>query len=87
MRSKNYFLQKTNELIENLKIPLIDERVYDKLKIRGRNMVKINFIFEQDESIIHGFLGLSEYFYAFLIKENDRFYISHEEMLYILECM
>lgn len=73
------------ELIAEMKIPLIDDRIYHKSKIKSKGNLSINFIFEQDESIIKGFLGLSEYFRTIVIREYDKFYIPHDEMLFTLE--
>jgi len=72
-------------LIGELKIPLIDERVYDTIKIKSSSM-EINFIFEQDESVIRGFLGLSEYFHSIVLKKKERFFIPVDEILFIMEC-
>jgi len=74
------------EIINELKIPLIDERVYDEVKISAKNgIIHVKFVFEEDESVIRGFLGLAEYFHTVIIKEKDRFFIPHGSMLYILE--
>ncbi|MEJ2248138.1 MAG: hypothetical protein P8Y70_01770 [Candidatus Lokiarchaeota archaeon] len=80
------FIKRVFEIINELKIPLIDERVYDDVKISSKNgTVHIVFKFEEDESVIRGFLGLAEYFHSVIIKRKDEFYIPHDSMLFILE--
>ncbi len=81
MGDKEYFIWRMHELIAELKIPLVDERVYNKLKIRSKPNLTINFIFEQNESILKGFLGLSEYFHTIVVGQNNTFYIPHDELL------
>lgn len=84
MGNSEYFIKRVYELIAELKIPLIDERIYDDVKIKSPAMeIKLNF--EQDESIIRGFLGLAEYFHSIVLKKKDRFYIPQDEILFTLE--
>ena len=71
-------------MIGELKIPLIDERVYDTIKIKSPRM-EINFVFEQEESVISGFLGLSEYFHSIVLKKKEKFYIPVDEILFVME--
>jgi len=85
MGNLDYFIQKVYELSSELKIPLIDERIYDDVKVKS-NGTKVKFLFEQDESVIRGFLGLSEYFNSIVIKKKDQFIISAENVIYTLEC-
>ncbi|MFW9945577.1 MAG: hypothetical protein ACFFDX_01995 [Candidatus Odinarchaeota archaeon] len=42
------------------------------------------FKFEEDESVIRGFLGLAEYFHTVVIKKGDQFYIPHASILFQL---
>jgi hypothetical protein len=80
------FVKRVFEIINELKIPLIDERVYDDVKISSKNgIVHVVFKFEEDESVIRGFLGLAEYFHSVIIKRKDEFFIPHDSMLFILE--
>jgi hypothetical protein len=68
-----------------LKIPLIDERVYEKANFStGSAVANVVFKFEEDESVIRGFLGLAEYFHTVVIKVRDQFYIPHATILFKL---
>ncbi|MBD3339388.1 MAG: hypothetical protein GF353_09785 [Candidatus Lokiarchaeota archaeon] len=80
------FIKRVYEIISELKIPLIDERVYDKVSFSSKNSIATTiFTFEEDESVIRGFLGLAEYFHTVVIKKKDEFYIPHDNMLFVLE--
>ena len=80
------FMKKVYEIITELKLPLIDERVQDKVNIKSSNAITtIKFVFEEDEAIIRGFLGLAEYFHTVVIKQKNNFYIPHDHKLFILE--
>ncbi|TXT60014.1 MAG: hypothetical protein BAJALOKI1v1_1330010 [Promethearchaeota archaeon] len=60
--------------------------MYEDVKISAKNgIAHIKFVFEEDESVIRGFLGLAEYFHTVIIKEKDRFFIPHGNMLFMLE--
>ena len=60
-------------IVNELKIPLIDERVYDSVKFNtGSAVAAVIFKFEEDESVIRGFLGLAEYFHTVVIKRKER---------------
>lgn len=84
MGNSEYFIKRVYELIGELKIPLIDEIIYDDVKIKSPAMeIKLNF--EQDESIIRGFLGLADYFHSIVLKKKDRFYIPQDDILFTLE--
>ena len=73
------------EIVNELKIPLIDERVYDKVTFNaGSAIATIIFRFEEDESVIRGFLGLAEYFHTVVIKRKDEFFIPHGSILFRL---
>jgi hypothetical protein len=60
--------------------------VYDKVNIStGSAVANVIFEFEEDESVIRGFLGLAEYFHTVVIKRKDEFYIPHSTLLFKLE--
>ncbi len=64
---------------------MIDERVYDKVTFSGSAAIaKVVFKFEEDESVIRGFLGLAEYFHTVVIKNGDKFFIPHANILFQL---
>ncbi|MBY9017280.1 MAG: hypothetical protein KGD66_00465 [Candidatus Lokiarchaeota archaeon] len=86
MSSTEYFITRVYELVSELKIPLIDERVYDNVKIKSNGTI-VKIIFDQDESVIYGFLGLSEYYHSIVIKQKDKFIIPAEMITYSLECV
>ncbi|MGV9172348.1 MAG: hypothetical protein ACOC44_10715 [Promethearchaeia archaeon] len=84
--SDELFVKRVYEIVNELKIPLIDERVYDKVNISGkRAIITAEFKFEEDEAVIRGFLGLAEYFHTVIVKRKDAFYIPHNSMLFVLE--
>ena len=86
MAKKELFIKRVYEIVKELKIPLIDERVYDNVKFNeGNCSTVISFKFEEDESVIRGFLGLAEYFRTVVIKKKELFYIPHESLLFRLE--
>ena len=73
------------EIVNELKIPLIDERVYEKANFStGSAIANVVFKFEEDESVIRGFLGLAEYFHTVVIKVKDQFFIPHATILFKL---
>ena len=54
--------------------------------ISGKNaLAVVIFKFEEDESVIRGFLGLAEYFHSVILKKEDEFYIPHSSILFKLE--
>jgi hypothetical protein len=84
--SNELFVKRVFEVINEMKIPLIDERVYDDVKLSAKNgVVHVRFVFKEDESVIRGFLGLAEFFHTIIIKYKDRFFIPHEHKLFVLE--
>jgi hypothetical protein len=86
MAKKELFIKRVYEIVNELKIPLIDERVYDKVGFSSSNVIaKVSFKFEEDESVIRGFLGLAEYFHSVVVKDKDEFYIPHSSVLFVLE--
>lgn len=86
MDKNQIFIKRVYELIAELKIPLIDDRTHYKVKLKTKNSIaKLIFRFEDDESIIRGFLGLCDYFHTVVIKDDDKFYIPQDKTLFILE--
>ena len=85
MPKRELFIKRVYEIVNELKIPLIDERVYDKATFStGAAIARVVFKFEEDESVIRGFLGLAEYFHTVVIKVKDQFYIPHASILFNL---
>lgn len=86
MAKNELFIKRVYEIVNELKIPLIDERVYDKVNFSSKAAIAtVLFTFDEDESVIRGFLGLAEYFHTVIIKAKDSFYIPHDSMLFTLE--
>jgi hypothetical protein len=86
LAKKELFIKRVYEIVQELKIPLIDERVYNKVTLKEeRPTVSVSFLFEEDESVIRGFLGLAEYFHTVVIKNKERFLISVPDLLFKLE--
>lgn len=85
MAKKELFIKRVYEIVNELKIPLIDERVYDRVTFTaGSAISNVIFKFEEDESVIRGFLGLAEYFHTVVIKRREEFYIPHGSILFRL---
>ncbi|TFF63759.1 MAG: hypothetical protein EU521_00400 [Promethearchaeota archaeon] len=85
MAKDELFIKRVYELVNEMKLPVIDERVYDKAKIKSKNATTVViFEFEEDESVIQGFLGLANYFHSVIIKDDDEFYIPIDDSLFIL---
>ena len=71
------------EIINELNIPLIDERVYNRLILDEKRYPSVTtFRFDEDESVIRGFLGLAEFFHTVVIKNKDNFAIVHGGKLF-----
>lgn len=86
MGKTELFIKRVYEIVNELKIPLIDERVYEKMNVSGKNSVTdVLFTFDEDESVIRGFLGLAEYFHTVVIKRKDQFFIPNGRILFVLE--
>jgi hypothetical protein len=82
---KEIFLKRTYEIVNELKIPLIDERVYKGINVNeSRCTVVLTFEFDEDESVIRGFLGLAEYFHTVVIKKKEQFLIPNGTVLFVL---
>ena len=85
MPKRELFIKRVYEIVNELKIPLIDERVYDKATFStSAAIARVVFKFEEDESVIRGFLGLAEYFHTVVIKRKDEFFIPHGALLFRL---
>ena len=85
MPKRELFTKRVYEIVNELKIPLIDERVYEKANFStGSAIANVVFKFEEDESVIRGFLGLAEYFHTVVIKVKDQFFIPHATILFKL---
>ena len=86
MPKKELFIKRVYEIVNELKIPLIDERVYEDVRFTPKNSVAtVIFTFEEDESVIRGFLGLAEYFHTVVIKKKDQFFIPQASILFQLQ--
>lgn len=82
---KELFIKRVYEIVQEEKIPLIDGRVYSSAQMNlGKFAIKILFKFEEDESVIQGFLGLAEYFHTVVIRRKDDFFIPHGDCLFQL---
>lgn len=81
------FIKRVYDIAGELKVPLIDERVYDKVNFSSKNSVAtVIFKFEQDESVIRGFLGLADFFHTVAVKMKNKFYIANDSALFSLAC-
>jgi hypothetical protein len=86
MKNEELFHKQIYELVSELKIPLIDERVHNNVKINSSPVIsKIKFTYDENEKIIRGFLGLAEFFHTVVIKDDDKYYIPHDKNLFMLE--
>jgi len=85
MGNTELFIKKIYDIVAELQVPLVDERFYDKVSIKSNKATDVQFIFEEDETVIRGFLGLADYFHTVVIKHKDKFYIPHENKLFILK--
>jgi hypothetical protein len=86
LAKKELFIKRVYEIVNELKIPLIDERVYHKVDFNeARVTTNVSFRFEEDESVIRGFLGLAEYFHTVVIKKREKFFIPNGQTLFKLE--
>jgi len=86
MGKTELFIKRVYDLAGEMKIPLIDERVYDNVSINSKNSVAtVKIKFEEDESVIRGFLGLADFFHTVSVKRKDKFYIANDSAFFILE--
>jgi len=82
---KEDFVKRVYENVNEMKIPLIDERVYDKAAIKP-GTVDVTFKYEGDDSVIKGFLGLADYYHTVVIRKGFAFYIPWNNVLFSLLC-
>ena len=82
---KEEFIKKVYENVNDLKIPLIDERYYNKISV-GKSTVQVDFKYEGDEKVIRGFLGLADYFKSVVLRKKETFYIPVMNMTFELSC-
>lgn len=86
MAKKELFKKRVMEIVTELKIPLINQKVYSKVTFNtGRAICNVIFRFEEDESVIRGFLGLAEYYHTVVIQRGDEYYIPHNSTLFKIE--
>lgn len=86
MNKQENFTKRVYEIVSELKLPLVDDKVQDSAKFQSNNaIVMVKFVFEEDESVIRGFLSLAEYFHTVIIKKKDKFYIPHDYKLFTLK--
>lgn len=82
------FIEKVKGIMQELKLPLIDDHVYDEADITRKDYnTKVVFVQEEDsgESIIRGFLGIAEYYKTIIIQVDDEFYIPADDVLFLLQ--
>ena len=86
MTDNQDFVQIANKILTEQKIPLIDENIFDKFKIKNGNSLSIiKFKYENDENVVQGFLGLADFFHTVVFKEKDKFFIINGKQIYMLE--
>jgi len=86
MSNNQELLEIANKILFEQKIPLINEMIYDKFKIKSNNSLSfMKFKYENDENVVQGFLGLADFFHTVVFKEKDKFFIINEKQIYILE--
>jgi hypothetical protein len=86
MDRKEQFMKRVYELVHELKIPLIDEHVYSSAEfVESAVTSVVTFTYDDDESVISGFLGLAEYFHTIVIRKGDRFYIVTPDLQFKLK--
>jgi len=86
MNKQENFTKRVYEIVSELKLPLVDDKVQDSAKFKSNNaIVMVKFVFEEDEAVLRGFLSLAEYFHTVIIKKKDKFYIPHDYKLFTLK--
>jgi len=85
---KDAFVKRVYVFVNEMKIPLIDDKKYFKCNIiPQRATVHIVFKYEEGEdSTVKGFLGLADYYHTVVIKVKDSFYIPIGSILFELTC-
>ena len=80
------YINKVYETVKEMKIPLVDDKVYDGVKSSGKEYgTEVTFKYEGDEEVIMGFLGLAQYFKTLIIRKKDTFLIPTDCALFVLE--
>jgi hypothetical protein len=84
---KDELYQKTiNEIVDELKIPLIRENIRHKLKTnKSKAIMSMKFKFAEDISVIKGFLGLADYYHSVVLQDDETYFIPVGKTLFILE--
>lgn len=86
MTENQELIEIANKILAEQKIPLIDAKIYDKFNIKKSNSISfIKLVYENDESIISGFLGLADFFHTVVFKEKDKYFIINGKQIYVLE--
>ena len=86
MTDNQNLIETAKKILTEQKIPLIDGKIYDKFKVKNSNSISfVKFAYENDESIIQGFLGLADFFHTVVFKEKDKFFIINGKQIYVLE--
>jgi hypothetical protein len=85
MAERELFLTTVFDIASELKVPLLDEKVYDIAIIIESQPTIITFTFDGDESVIRGFLGLAQYYRSIVIKRADKFFIPVPDLLLRLQ--
>lgn len=86
MEKPELYQRTIKELAHELKIPLINESMRDKLKTnKSKAIMSLKFKFSEDISVIKGFLGLADYYHSIVLQDDDTFYIPVDNTLFILE--
>ena len=86
MTENQNLIETAKKILTEQKIPLIDGKIYDKFKVKNSNSISfVKFAYENDESIIQGFLGLADFFHTVVFKEKEKFFIINGKQIYVLE--
>ena len=87
MAKKDYFFKRVHDIINELRVPLLDQRVYNKIEIvESRALLVIQFTYDEEDQVIQGFLTLAEFFKSVIFAQKDAFYIVNEQILFKLVC-
>jgi len=82
---KEAFIKRVYEIVNEMKIPLIDDRVYNRcIIIKGKSSIEILFKYDGDESVIKGFLGLADYYHTVVVRKQYSFIIPHQAITFEL---
>ncbi|TFG24400.1 MAG: hypothetical protein EU529_04330 [Promethearchaeota archaeon] len=86
MEKNELFINRVYEIANELKVPLIDEKIYEKVDVKTKNSVsEVRFKFEGDEDVIRGFLQLANFYHTLVLKDDEKFYIPNESAVFRLE--